>query len=169
MRFYRDAPQRKAALAAPTAKPPADLPFDDPPLPIDDSDGGCDTGDQVYSAWKRQHPAIEIHEDDVISDDGHEVYNVLLERGIGDIFIMGVHTNMCVLHRSFAIKQMTRWGMRTVLVRDLTDAMYDPADKPYVSHDEGTGLVVEYIERHWAPSVLSADLIAAFRRSTRSE
>ncbi len=48
-------------------------------------------------------------------------------------------------------------------VEGLTDAMYNPADRPQVSHDDGTRLVVEYIERHWCPSTTSADLIAALR------
>jgi hypothetical protein len=45
-------------------------------------------------------------------------------------------------------------------VRDLTDAMYNPAMRPYVSHAEGTRLVIEYIEKFWCPSVESAQLIA---------
>jgi nicotinamidase-related amidase len=81
------------------------------------------------------------------------------QRGIKNLIIMGVHTNMCVLGRSFAIKQMVKWGVNVVLVRDLTDAMYNPAKPPYVSHEEGTRLVVEYIEKFWCPSVLSEDLI----------
>ena len=97
--------------------------------------------------------------DDVISDDGEEVYSFLRASGIANLMVMGVHTNMCVLNRSFAIKQMTAWGIRCVLVRDLTDTMYNPGRAPYVSHDRGTELVVEYIERHWCPSMLSRDLL----------
>ena len=77
---------------------------------------------------------------------------------------MGVHTNMCVLNRGFAIKRMTQLGMRCVLVRDLTDAMYDPKDRPFVTHDEGTELVVKFIENYWAPSMLSADLVEGLPR-----
>ena len=77
---------------------------------------------------------------------------------------MGVHTNMCVLNRTFAIKQMTKLGMHCVLVRDMTDAMYDPKQKPYVSHEQGTQLVIEHIEKYWCPSVLSADITAALRQ-----
>ncbi len=63
---------------------------------------------------------------------------------------MGVHTNMCVLNRSFGIKQMVRWRVPVALVRDLTDAMYNPARAPYVDHDAGTQLVIGYIERSGA-------------------
>ncbi len=55
-------------------------------------------------------------------------------------------------------------GGRTVsfpveLVRDLTDTMYNPAMRPYVSHDEGTRLVVEFIEKFWCPTVESRQLL----------
>ena len=77
---------------------------------------------------------------------------------------MGVHANMCILNRSFAIKQMTNWGIRCILVRDLTDAMYNPRKAPYVSHAAGTELVIQHIEKYWCPTVLSADLIAALAK-----
>ncbi len=154
MDFYREAPQRLAMKSLPKVTPPAPLDLQSPKLPIDDSDGGCDTpGDTSHRAWTRQHPMIEIAPADLISDNGEEVYSALKSRGITTLLMMGVHTNMCVLNRSFAIKQMTRWGMRAMLIRDLTDAMYDPKDAPYVSHDAGTELVIQYIEKHWCPSV----------------
>jgi nicotinamidase-related amidase len=161
MDFYKDAPQRKRMQDLPKAEPPKALHITEPPLPIDDSDGGCDDGPDVkqHKAWNRQHPAITIAEEDFISDNGHEVYSVLKQRGIKNLIIMGVHTNMCVLGRTFAIRQMTRWGIRCVLVRDLTDAMYNPRMRPFVSHDEGTGLVVQHIEKYWCPSILSKDLL----------
>ncbi len=77
---------------------------------------------------------------------------------------------MCVLHRTFAIKQMVRWGVEVALIRDLTDAMYNPAMAPYVSHDEGTRLVVEFIEKflvceraewRYARRIKRADLFTA--------
>ncbi|MCP4642190.1 MAG: isochorismatase family protein [bacterium] len=160
--FYVDAPQLRRTEALALVEPPADMERPDPPLPIDDSDGGCDTeGDKPYSAWSQQHPLIEIGEFDIISDNGRQVYSFLKQRGITNLIMMGVHTNMCVLNRSFAIKQMTRWGIDCVLVRDMTDAMYDPKDEPKVSHDEGTELVVRHIEQHWCPTTTSDDLFAA--------
>ena len=160
--FYAESMQRRRAMAAPAADPPDPIEFADPPLPIDDSDGGCDTpGDTSYSAWTRQHPLIEIGDFDIISDNGGEIYNFMQQQGIRNIIFVGVHVNMCVLGRSFGIKQMRRWGVECVLVRDLTDAMYDPKDPPHVTHDEGTQLVVEHIEKHWCPSTTSEALVAA--------
>jgi nicotinamidase-related amidase len=158
--FYQDQPARQRMLAVPAVPPPPALELPDPPLPIDDSDGGSDTGETSwYPAWSRQHPAIRIESEDVISDRGPEIYSLFRQQGIGHVLMMGVHTNMCVLKRSFGIKNLVRWGINTVLVRDLTDTMYNPAMPPYVSHDQGTELVVEHIEKYWCGSVLSQELL----------
>ncbi|MCC6391369.1 MAG: isochorismatase family protein [Bryobacterales bacterium] len=165
MGFYNGAPQRQAILAMPTMTPPSPLALSDPALPVDSSDGGCDTDDKFYKAWSREHPGLTIGPNDLISDNGQEIYNAVKLRGITTLLVMGVHTNMCILNRSFAIRQMTKWGMKCVLVRDLTDAMYDPKDKPYVSHQAGTDLVIEHIEKYWAPSARSTDILAALGMS----
>ncbi len=134
-------------------------------LPVDDSDGGSDTNQDGTekvneNVWSRQHPAIDIDGSvDCISDMGFEIYDYMKQKNIQRVLIMGVHTNMCVLGRSFGIKQMRRWGVNIALVRDLTDAMYNPAMPPYVSHEEGTRLIIEHIEAFYCPSVESLDLI----------
>lgn len=158
--FYADTPYRQRMMDAPHVDPPEPLDLPNPSLPIDDSDGGCDTGEEPWhKAWNRQHPAIEIMGNDGISDNGQEVYNFMQQFGIRSLIIMGVHTNMCVLGRSFGIRQMTKWGVRCVLVRDLTDAMYNPKRAPYVSHERGTELVIEYIEKYWCPSIVGENLL----------
>ena len=160
MDFYAGTPARRRVLDLPEVEPPPDQPHEDPPLPVDATEGGCDTGDDSAGIWTRQHPAIDIDPDrDAISDNGRELYGLYSDRGIKNILIMGVHTNMCILGRSFAIRQMVRWGITTALIRDLTDAMYDPAKPPYVSHEEGTRLIVEYIEKFWCPTVSSDELM----------
>jgi hypothetical protein len=161
MAHYKDTPQRKRMIALTKVAPPKNRVIGDAPLPIDDSDGGCDDGTPVkqYRAWTQQHPAIAVAEGDFISDNGQEVYSLMKQRGIKNLLVMGVHTNMCVLNRTFAIKQMTRWGVRCALVRDLTDTMYNPKKRPFVSHEKGTELVVEHIEKYWCPSVHSSELL----------
>ncbi len=162
--FYENHPARARAEAIPLVNLPAVVPPRYPPLPIDDSDGGSDTNVDASEkpndpVWRRQHPGIKIDEDvDYISDMGSEVYALFKQKGITTMAIAGVHTNMCMLNRSFAIKQMLAWGIDVVLIRDLTDAMYNPAKPPYVSHDEGTRLVIAYIEKFLCPTITSADL-----------
>jgi nicotinamidase-related amidase len=171
MDFYKDTPQRKLAQSAPpvAAKVPLQRwckldPAKEGKLPIDDSDGGCEEAAKNYKAWSRQHPAIEIADGDAVTDSA-EAYYLMRQRGVENVVVMGVHTNMCVLGRPFAVRQLVQQGLNVVLVRDMTDTMYNPAKAPFVSHFTGTDLVVEHIERHWCPSVTSADFVggAEFR------
>jgi nicotinamidase-related amidase len=164
MDFYENSPERKAMLAIPKSSLPQALALDSPKLPIDDASGGCDTKDKFYKAWTREHAAIGVEPGDLVSDRGDEVYSALKLRGIETLLVAGVHVNMCILNRTFAIKQMTKWGVKTILLRDLTDSMYDPDDSPRVAHDRGTELVIEHIEKYWAPSITSRELLAALGR-----
>lgn len=164
---YAATPYRQRMQEAKPAKPPVPLmpwchldPDKEPPLPIDTSKQACD--DPVVGAavrkYTRQHPALDITGGDGVSDSGPEIYNWLVQEGIKNVAVMGVHTNRCVLGRPFGIRQLTRLGFNVVLVRDLTDAMYDPRQPPHVSHARGTELVIEHIERYWCPSILGEDL-----------
>jgi hypothetical protein len=171
--LYGATPARRRVFDCPPAAPPANREVDDPPLPFDQTDPVCDTcPDERHpypwpTEWRRppatrQHPAIEIdHGRDVISYQGKELWPYYRHRGIEQVLIMGVHTGFCILNRTFAIKQMVRWGMPIALLRDVTDTLYNPARPPYVSHEEGTRLVVGYIEKFWCPTLTSDDLLLA--------
>jgi nicotinamidase-related amidase len=171
--LYGGTPARKRVFDCPSIAPPPDLDHAEPPLPVDLTDPACDTcpDEQHPYPWPkdrrrppatRQHPAIEIdHGRDVISYQGRELWSCYQHRGIQQVLIMGVHTNFCILNRTFAIKQMVRWGMPIAFLRDLTDALYNPSKAPYVSHEEGTRLVVEYVEKFWCPTLTSDDLLPA--------
>ena len=161
--FYKDHPARKRVLEVRRRKP-RERKHDDPPMPFLREHGSTDT--PAIDTWKkgkgypwtRQHKGITIRNGDAVSADGAEVYSLMKAEGIKQMMIMGVHTNYCILHRTFGIKQMTKWGVPAYLVRDLTDGIYDPLMPPYVSHDEGTRLVVGYIEKFWCPTLLSDNL-----------
>jgi nicotinamidase-related amidase len=183
MDAYKDHPARKRAQAAPKA---ANLPKDiadwckqipaeeKGKYPIDQSDGGEDDdpieheewhaklksmGRNPKAPWKSQHAGLTIKDQDAISDSGVEVWNMLEERGINNVMLVGVHTNMCVLGRPFGLRQMAKNGKSVVLVRDLTDTMYNPKRWPYVSHFEGTRLIVEHIEKYVCPTITSDQLL----------
>ena len=174
--FYKDTPARKRAQEAPFAKSPAPLSTDDrwdtkwcwpdksrePDLPIDDSDMGCDCAQKctIREVWTRQHPSIQIDETkDAVTDDGQETVNLLAQYGIKHVVIMGVHLNMCVLGRPFAIRQLVHQGREVALVRDLTDTMYNSKMRPQVNHFVGTDLVIEHVEKYWCPTIMSADVV----------
>jgi len=88
-----------------------------------------------------------------------EILSYFEQNGIKNVIMTGVATNMCVLGRSFGIRSQINAGLNVVLVRDLTDTMYNPEMPPFVGHNEGTQLMVEHIEKYWAPSILSKDLM----------
>ena len=155
--------------------------------PIDQSDGGADDDPATAEAWakelaamgrnpglpwQKQSDLITIDSDqDYITDKGDEVWNVLEDRGIQNVILTGVHTNMCVLGRPFGLRQMARNGRNVVLMRDMTDTMYNPQRWPYVSHFTGTDLIVSHIERYVCPTITSDQMIGGqpfrFRQDTR--
>jgi nicotinamidase-related amidase len=173
MNVYASTPQRLRLQRTETVRPPVpiqswcDLDADREPSPVGREglfpDGekitGCDDPIVVRDRkYNRQHPGLDIAGYDGISDKGGEIFSYCRRQGIKNIAIMGVYANMCVLGRSFGIRQLVRLGFEVALVRDLTDAMYDPRDPPYVSHTHGAELVVEHIETYWCPSIESRDL-----------
>lgn len=157
---YRESPARlRIAGYRPAPEP---RPVATPPMPMEPRDGGSDTDQPLAPdtpVWSRQHQAIEINADlDVITDDGRELVAYLRAQNRDTVLMTGVHTNMCILRRSFGLVALVGHGMSPVLVADLTDAMYDPADPPYVDHDAGTQLVIRYIEAFVAPTAHSGDI-----------
>lgn len=183
MSAYKEHPARRRAIDAPLAenlpkgieKQCKRIPAEEGAIyPIDESSPDGEDGEDVHRRWQetlrqmgrkpgkpwvRQIDTIEIHDEDAISDDGAEVWNLLEDRGIKNVILVGVHANRCVLHRPFGLRQMVKNGKHAVLVRDLTDTMYDPARWPYVSHHTGTDFIVEYIEKFICPSVQSSELL----------
>jgi nicotinamidase-related amidase len=171
MPHYASTPARARLERAPPVKPPFKLEVSclrDPereaeyPIPYTTTiKEGCD--DPVYGgdypSGRRQHASIKIVGYDGVSDSGVEIYNFFEQIGIKNVVLMGVHTHHCILVRAFGIRQMVKLGKNVVLCRDLTDAMYDPRKPPYVSHQRGTELAVEHIEKYWCPSIESADLM----------
>lgn len=172
--FYAGTPQRTLAQSASHAPSPVPLstaerwgtnwcwpdPTREPNLPIDDGDMGCDCPVKcvIRTAWTRQNAALRIDELDAITDDGQETFNLLEMQGIDHVVLVGVHLNMCVLGRPFGIRQMVHLGKDVLLMRDMTDSMYDHDQRPWVDHFTGTELVVAHIERHWCPSFVSTDI-----------
>lgn len=164
---YAGTPQRSRMLQAPHVDAPFELTWcyrvedREPEIPIKVDVSPCDdpvVGPAV-KVFTKQHPKIEIIGYDGVTDSGQEIWNFCQAEGITNVVLMGVHTNMCVLGRSFGIRQMVKLGMNVVLARDLTDCMYDPREPPYVSHARGTEIVVEHIERYWCPSIEGRDLM----------
>lgn len=142
--------------------------------PIDQTDGGEDDDLAEHTAWHAQLAAqgrnpkapwlkqidvIDIHDVDAISDSGVEIWNLLEQTKVKNVMLLGVHTNMCVLGRPFGLRRMAENGKNVVLVRDLTDTMYNPQRAPFVSHFSGTDLIVEHIEKFVCPTITSNQVL----------
>ncbi|MBM4003169.1 MAG: nicotinamidase [Planctomycetes bacterium] len=142
--------------------------------PLDQTDGGEDDdpvehlqwherlagmGRTPRSPWRAQYDVIRIDEQDAISDSGVEIWNLLEQRQIRNVVLLGVHTNMCVLGRPFGLRQMAKNGKNVVLMRDMTDTMYNPERWPYVTHYVGTDRIVEHIEKYVCPTITSVDFV----------
>ncbi|MCL1921495.1 MAG: cysteine hydrolase [Kiritimatiellaeota bacterium] len=171
MDFYKDSPARKriqtgyddpevrAILGG--EKWCGGLPSeDDAKWPIDQGDGGCDCEPQCKQgrAWSRQVEILEIDEEkDLISDSGIAIASYMKAKGITNVIVMGVHLNMCVSGRPFGLRQQVRLGNNVVLMRDLTDTMYNSRKWPKVSHFRGTDRVIDHLEKYVCPSITSSD------------
>ena len=190
MAHYADHPARKRAQQTPmAANTPEDIatwcdriPSEEQSMyPVDQSDGGEDDelvehaqwhetlakqGRNPKTPWLQQTEAIRINAShDFVSDSGKEIWSILAARGVEHVMLCGVHTNMCVLGRPFGLRQLNAHGMEAVLVRDLTDTMYNPLRWPYVNHFSGTDAVIDHIERHVCATVSSDQVLggAPFR------
>ena len=143
--------------------------------PIDQSDEGCDCTPTCPHGppypWKHQIETLTIKNEDLISDSGVEIGSYFEEKGIKNVILMGVHTNMCVIGRSFGLRNMVRLGKNVVLMRDLTDTMYNSKSAPQVSHFTGNSLIQQYIESYVSPSMVSTDFTGKkqfrFKEDTR--
>jgi len=164
MDFYKDTPQRRLAQDAPFVKAPVEFKWNyfNPDREghldstLEKAGCSCDTPEPCprrtkSRAFYKQNEAIEIAEEDAISDNGQEIYDLLQQRGIEDVIIMGVHTNVCVLGRPFGIRQMVYLGKNVILCRDLTDSYQRNPGK----HFEGLSKIIEHIEKYWCPTITS--------------
>jgi len=171
--FYAGMEPRTRASGAPTVRAPSAIDWNDweqderdrladsliNPGPCMCTDHTpCNNGEPPYP-WTRQTPIVEIASADAVTDDGQEVFNLLEQREIVDILVMGVHTNVCILGRPYGIRQLVRLGKRPVLCRDLTDAFH----RDHRGLRWGTPQVVAHIERRWCPSVTSDQLAGGTR------
>lgn len=177
------AARQRASETPPSKVQPKDIEFwcskipaeEQAVYPIDQSDGGDDDEPTEHAKWaaglkalgrnpglpwKAQNEKIGINEQvDFVSDKGDEVWNILEARGIRNIILVGVHTNMCVLGRPFGLRQLARNGKNVVLMRDLTDCMYNPQRWPYVDHFTGNDLIISHVERFVCPTVTSDQIV----------
>jgi lysophospholipase L1-like esterase/nicotinamidase-related amidase len=184
MKPYEGTPARERAKSAPPAGRLPDkigewckqIPAEEQAVyPIDQIDGGEDDdpaehakwaeelkakGLNPRAPWTKQIDVLRIDQSqDAISDSGIEIWNLLEARDIDNVILVGVHTNMCVAGRPFGLRQMAKNGKHVVLMRDMTDTMYNPQRWPFVSHTRGTELFIQHVEQRICPTITSDQLV----------
>ncbi len=146
-----------------------------PPLPFDDSDGGIVEKNNDFNRKDvSMHPSIEIADNDCMSGNSKEIMNYLVYHNIELVLVVGVHLNMCVLDRPYAIKNLMRYGVKVALVKDLTDIMYSQktantterkdseltSDAPgTLSRDEMMKRMIDWIEINVCPTTKTNEVI----------
>jgi lysophospholipase L1-like esterase/nicotinamidase-related amidase len=184
MRSYDGTAARERAKSAPVAARLPDkigewckqIPAEEQAVyPLDQTDGGEDDDPAEHAVWvkklaakgldpkapwTKQIDVLRIDQGkDAISDSGVEIWNLLEARNIDNVILVGVHTNMCVAGRPFGLRQMAKNGKHVVLMRDMTDTMYNPARWPFVSHMHGTDLFIQHVEKRICPTITSDQFI----------
>lgn len=152
MGFYEEWPQRLRTQAIRRSPAPLEAALTEPPLPSHEEcvcHPACTPATPDNLPWSRQHASIAIEESDWISDSGAEIYSLIRHLKAEIVCYAGIHTNMCVLTRSFGIRQMLRWQVDVALLRDLTEA---------IPRQETEG-AIEHIERWLCPTLLSQDIL----------
>ncbi len=171
--FYAEYPQRKAMQTVPSYPLPEPNTFEPPPQPVGRDrcecgpDQPCPAGVRV---WTRQHKDLVLAENDVVIDcnNAREMLNFCRHNGIDTLIYMGVASNMCVLNRECGMVNMKRYGLKTLFVSDLVEAItangIDPASREIdrnFTPAKGSAVIQRYIEQHIAPSFESRQLLAA--------
>jgi len=184
MQPYEGTPARERTKSAPTAARLPDkigewckqIPAEEMAVyPLDQTDGGEDDDPAEHAAWAKELAAKGLNprapwtkqidvlridqERDAISDNGVEIWNLLESRNIDNVILVGVHLNMCVSGRPFGLRQMAKNGKHVVLMRDMTDTMYNPQRWPFVGHTRGTELFIAHVEKRICPTITSDQLI----------
>jgi nicotinamidase-related amidase len=151
---YVGTPQRERSIALPHFSRPAPAEF---VCRLTAKQGKCLCGPGIPClanyGWDAMNPDLRIDSNDVISSGTDELYGNCRTRNLDHLIYMGVHTNVCVMGKPEAIRNMASAGLNCILARDLTDAIthYDP-EAAYTPED-GTAQTVADIERAGIPTI----------------
>ncbi|MDR3108592.1 MAG: cysteine hydrolase [Planctomycetaceae bacterium] len=118
-----------------------------------------------------QTKTLVIDDQDILTDDfiemiggkvdGKEYTDCLFkERGIKNVILTGVHTDICVIGRPWGCRAMKMAGYNVVLCRDLTDSTWNCHSSPTVplTHEEGTAKICDYVETYICPTITSTEI-----------
>jgi nicotinamidase-related amidase len=173
MEHYKDSPARKRAIEASAKAPvtpdktaPASMPIEHGPWDGCPDSLPCPAPKLPTDAkpWTQQIASIHIDEDkDAISDNLDEIWGLINKAGAkrSRAIMMGVHLNECVLStRDFSLKTLVKLKRHqhleeVMLIKDLSDTMYDPRNEPLIQHYAANDIMVRFISDTFAGDVLT--------------
>ncbi|MCR6720953.1 MAG: cysteine hydrolase family protein [Chitinophagaceae bacterium] len=179
-KFYEAYPQRQRMKQSQIPAPLEVNDFNPPPLPWGRT-GGCEcSADRTCkesSTWTRQHDALIIKDEDLISDRADEINAFCKANGIKTLLYVGEASNMCVTWtRSFSVIPMIRYGYETIVIRDLIESIsgngYDPDKKVYdpsFTPQKGADSTLTHIEKYLCSSISANQILSAAGREPLSK
>ena len=85
-----------------------------------------------------------------------EILCILNSHDIDTLNFMGVHSNGCILFRRFGILNMKKNGIKTCLIGNLSDCMWDKRYTAFATtHDEANQLILKHINNNISDVYLS--------------
>lgn len=134
----------------------------EPPLPVtfgceDEKQNLKDEKGEGVEVWTRQTDILKIEKEDLISSDGNEVVNILMNQKINFVLYAGVHSNVCILKNPVGMRNLKTEGFQVVLIRDLTDSLTKKSSQ-FPTQERRNQAVIDHINTYVAPTIHSNQL-----------
>ncbi len=137
---------------------------EEPSMPVE---SGCEDNKQNFDgterSWSHQIDLLEIEENDLISENGSEIINILMNKKIQLILYAGVHSNICIVGRPFGMRNLKKEGFQVILIRDLTDS-YSKMDIQLPFQRDRNKAVINHIETYVGSTIHSNQLKPEFKK-----
>lgn len=157
--FYKNSPEHQRILASLSQLP---FPFDwinqeehEPSMPLPD---GCEEGERKNIHWWRQHPAIALSSEDVVSSDAQEIFNYLKTHRIKNLLYVGVHSNICLSGMTYGLRSFKAQGFQVAMIADLTDSYTINYPGQKLNHEQRNQIIINHVSTYLAPTVSSDQL-----------
>lgn len=121
----------------------------------------CVTGEKPTMFKKYLNENLSTVPGDYCVSTGQELWNILRNDEIDTALYMGFAANNCIKARSYGMLEMKKRGIRTFVVRDLTDLDYTVIEPPELPAEATDGWF-RHVEPQIGPTVTSAELLEKF-------
>jgi len=166
---YHRHPSYDYMLKFPQFPLPEFVDHDDYPMPLNVDDAGANG--PILEIGRQPDGYSQIKDIDIVFEtnglkDGicetfELVWNMMVSKDIKNVILTGCATNMCLMNKPLGIRNLVSHGINVVVVRDMTNPMYNPASPPYVNMPEANKMMSEYFEKFWCPTIGSDEILSS--------